>query len=223
VLLGNAAAQHPQAGRCWRWRSGSPSRPAPAWATWAKAANSVGAQLVGALPGSGRLSAGQMLAQPMKALLLLDVEPALDAADAAAHARRWQAGLVVALTPFKDAAADMPTCCCRSRRSPRPRAASSTPRAACRASTAWSSRWARRARPGRCCACWATCWACRASIRRPARRCAPRRWATVRLAARLDNRRPAGACRRGRGAWSAWPTCRSTPATRWCAGPPRCS
>ena len=25
ILLGNAAAQHPQAGRCWRWRSGSAS------------------------------------------------------------------------------------------------------------------------------------------------------------------------------------------------------
>jgi hypothetical protein len=39
----------------------------------------VGAQLVGALPGPGGLNAGQMLAQPMKALLLLGVEPVLDA------------------------------------------------------------------------------------------------------------------------------------------------
>ena len=36
------------------------------------------------------------------------------------------------------------TCCCRSRRSPRPPARSSTPKARCRASTAWCSRWARR-------------------------------------------------------------------------------
>ena len=31
------------------------------------------------------------------------------------------------------------------------------------ASMPWSSRWARRVPPGRCCACWATCWACRTS------------------------------------------------------------
>jgi NADH-quinone oxidoreductase subunit G len=53
------------------------------------------------------------------------------------------------------------TCCCPSRRSPRRPAPSSTPKAACRASTPWSSRWAKRVRPGRCCACWATCSACR--------------------------------------------------------------
>jgi NADH-quinone oxidoreductase subunit G len=43
----------------------------------------------------------------MKALLLLDVEPALDAADAAAaRAAMSGAGLVVALTSFEDAAVD---------------------------------------------------------------------------------------------------------------------
>ncbi|OYU77630.1 MAG: hypothetical protein CFE45_30685 [Burkholderiales bacterium PBB5] len=71
------------------------------------AANTVGAQLVGALPGAGGLNAGQMLSQPMKALLLLDVEPTLDAADAAAaKAALAGSGLVVALTSFKDAAVD---------------------------------------------------------------------------------------------------------------------
>ena len=67
----------------------------------------MGAQLVGAVPREGGLSAAQMLAQPMKALLLLDVEPALDAADAAAAQAALKAsGLVVALTAFKDAAVD---------------------------------------------------------------------------------------------------------------------
>ena len=45
---------------------------------------------------------------PMKALLLLGVEPVLDAADAAAaKAALAASGLVVALTPFADAAADV--------------------------------------------------------------------------------------------------------------------
>jgi NADH-quinone oxidoreductase subunit G len=48
-----------------------------------------------------------MLTQPMKALLLLDVEAALDAADAAAaKAALAGSGLVVVLTSFKDAAVD---------------------------------------------------------------------------------------------------------------------
>ena len=69
-----------------------------------EAANSVGAQLVGALPGAGGLHAGQMLSQGMPALLLLNVEPELDAADAAAaRAALQRSGLVVALTCFKDA------------------------------------------------------------------------------------------------------------------------
>jgi len=72
-----------------------------------EAANSVGAQLVKAQPQQGGLTAGQMLTQPMKALLLLNVEPALDAADsAAARVALRGSGLVVALTPFRDAVVD---------------------------------------------------------------------------------------------------------------------
>ena len=55
VLLGNAAAQHPQAGAAARaGATGSPSRPAPRVGYLGEAANSVGAQLVGALPRRGR-------------------------------------------------------------------------------------------------------------------------------------------------------------------------
>jgi NADH-quinone oxidoreductase subunit G len=72
-----------------------------------EAANTVGAQLVQAMPGVGGLNAGQMLGSPMKALLLLDVEPVLDAADAAAaRAALAGSGLVVALTSFQDARVD---------------------------------------------------------------------------------------------------------------------
>ena len=73
-----------------------------------EAGNGVGAQLVGALPGAGGLNAGQMLSQPMKALLLLNTEPVLDAADAAAARQALGgSGLVVGLTAFKNTMADV--------------------------------------------------------------------------------------------------------------------
>jgi NADH-quinone oxidoreductase subunit G len=49
-----------------------------------------------------------MLTQPMKALLLLNTEPVLDSADAAATCKALAAsGLVVAFSAFKDACADV--------------------------------------------------------------------------------------------------------------------
>lgn len=99
-----------------------------------------------------------MLAQPMKALLLLDVEPVLDAADAAAAQAALQgSGLVVALTAFKDAVTDhadvlLPL---HLTETSAPRM---MPKVASRSSRAWSSPWATPARPGRSCVCWATSW-----------------------------------------------------------------
>ncbi|MEK8052399.1 NADH-quinone oxidoreductase subunit NuoG [Ideonella sp. DXS22W] len=107
VLLGNAAAQHPQAGALLALAQWIGAHTGASVGYLSADANTVGAQLVKALPGAGGLNAGQMLSQPMKALLLLDVEPALDAADAAAaKAAMAGAGLVVAFTSFKDAAVD---------------------------------------------------------------------------------------------------------------------
>ena len=107
VLLGNAAAQHPQASQLLALANWIAAQCGASVGYLSEAANTVGAQLVGALPREGGLSAAQMLAQPMKALLLLDVEPALDAADAAAAKAALQgSGLVVALTAFKDAVVD---------------------------------------------------------------------------------------------------------------------
>ena len=60
------------------------------------------------MPGNGGLTAGQMLTQPMKALLMLNTEPVLDAANAAAARKALGAsGLVVALTPFRNVADDV--------------------------------------------------------------------------------------------------------------------
>jgi NADH-quinone oxidoreductase subunit G len=107
ILLGNAAAQHPQAGTLLALAQWIATHTGASVGYLVEAANTVGAQLVNALPGQGGLNAGQMLTQSMKALLLLDVEPALDAADAAAaRAAMNGAGLVVALTSFEDAMVD---------------------------------------------------------------------------------------------------------------------
>ena len=65
--------------------------------------NGVGAQLVSAVPRNGGLGAAQMLGAlaPLKACLLLNVEPTLDAADAPrAVAALKGAEMVVAMTPF---------------------------------------------------------------------------------------------------------------------------
>jgi NADH-quinone oxidoreductase subunit G len=105
VLLGNAAAQHPQAATLLALANWIAAQTGATVGYLGEAANSVGAQLVKALPGAGGLNAGQMLGQPMKALLLLDVEPPHDAADAAAaQAALAGSGLVVAFTSFQDAA-----------------------------------------------------------------------------------------------------------------------
>jgi NADH-quinone oxidoreductase subunit G len=67
------------------------------------AANTVGAQLVKARPGQGGRSAAQLLNdQPAKALVLLNTDPVLDGANAAAAAKAVAAAeMVVVLSPFK--------------------------------------------------------------------------------------------------------------------------
>jgi NADH-quinone oxidoreductase subunit G len=107
VLLGNAAAQHPQATTLLSLAHWIAAQCGASVGYLSEAANSVGAQWARVLPGPAGLNAGQMLSQPMKALLLLNVEPAHDSADpAAARAALQGSGLVVALTPFRDAAVD---------------------------------------------------------------------------------------------------------------------
>jgi NADH-quinone oxidoreductase subunit G len=103
LLLGQAAAQHPQAAQILAVAQWIAAQTGATVGYLGEGANAVGAQLVGALPGPGGLNAAQMLTQPMKALLLLNTEPLLDGADATAtQAALSQAGLVVAMTPFFD-------------------------------------------------------------------------------------------------------------------------
>ena len=108
LLLGNAAGQHPQAGTLLALAQWIAEQTGASCGYLGESGNGVGAQLVSAVPGEGGLNAGQMLSQPMKALLLLNCEPVLDSADAASARKALAAsGLVVALTSFKDAAADV--------------------------------------------------------------------------------------------------------------------
>jgi NADH-quinone oxidoreductase subunit G len=111
ILLGNAAAQHPQAGALLVLANWIGAQTGASVGFLTTAANTVGAQLVGAMPRHGGLNAALMLgaAGPaaLKACVLLNVEPALDAADSAAATAAMQAAeIVVALTPFKNAALD---------------------------------------------------------------------------------------------------------------------
>ncbi len=104
VLLGVAAEQHPQASTLLQLAHFIGQHTGARVGFLGAAANSVGAQLVGSMPQSGGLTAAQMLSQPMKALMLFNLEPALDSANgAAAQATLVGSGLVVAFTAFRDA------------------------------------------------------------------------------------------------------------------------
>ncbi|MFJ1301215.1 NADH-quinone oxidoreductase subunit NuoG [Pseudomonadota bacterium AL_CKDN230030165-1A_HGKHYDSX7] len=69
--------------------------------------NTVGGYLAGAVPGKSGKSAAQMLAEPLKAYIVLHAEPALDA-DNGPQALAALAGaqFAVALTPFRSSAQD---------------------------------------------------------------------------------------------------------------------
>ncbi|MGE5118258.1 MAG: NADH-quinone oxidoreductase subunit NuoG, partial [Betaproteobacteria bacterium] len=107
VLLGNAAAQHPRAGELLALAAWIAEQTGARVGCFGEAANSVGAQLVGALPAAGGLNAAQMLARPLKAYLVFDAEPLYDAADpVAAQAALRGASMVVAFTSFRNAAVE---------------------------------------------------------------------------------------------------------------------
>jgi NADH-quinone oxidoreductase subunit G len=108
VLLGNAAAQHPQAAELLSLASWIGAQTGASVGYLTEAANTVGAQLVNALPGNGGLNAGEMLGGSLRACLLLNVEPEFDVANPlAAKTALQSADMVVALTSFKDAALDV--------------------------------------------------------------------------------------------------------------------
>ncbi|MEJ7930953.1 NADH-quinone oxidoreductase subunit NuoG [Ramlibacter sp. AN1015] len=102
ILLGNAAAHHAKAGSLLALAQWIGEQTAAAVGFLTEAANTVGAQLVGALPGPGGLHAGQMLEGALKAAILLNTEPAHDAAHGErAVAALAKAEMVVTLSPFR--------------------------------------------------------------------------------------------------------------------------
>jgi NADH-quinone oxidoreductase subunit G len=105
VLLGNCAAQHPQASALLALANWIGEHTGASVGYLTEAANSVGAQLVGASPSQRGLDAGQMLGRapmPLKAVLLLNVDPVLDAADPAAAVTALRAAeFVVAMSPLQ--------------------------------------------------------------------------------------------------------------------------
>ncbi|HSV51503.1 MAG TPA: NADH-quinone oxidoreductase subunit NuoG [Burkholderiaceae bacterium] len=102
ILLGNAAAHHAKASSLLALANWIGAQTGATVGYLSEAANTVGAQLAGALPGQGGLNAGQMLGGALKAAILLNTEPAFDsAAGSAASAGIGKAQMVVTLSPFK--------------------------------------------------------------------------------------------------------------------------
>ena len=99
VLLGNAAAHHEKAASLLSLANWIAQQTGASVGYLSESANTVGAQLVNALPGQGGLNAGQMLGGSLKALVLLNTEPAHDSAAGAVGLA--PAGMVVTLSPFK--------------------------------------------------------------------------------------------------------------------------
>ncbi|RST55151.1 NADH-quinone oxidoreductase subunit NuoG [Variovorax sp. MHTC-1] len=102
ILLGNAAAHHVDAGALLALANWIGAQTGASVGYLTEAANTVGAQLVGALPAEGGLNAGEMLGGALKAVLLLNTEPVFDSATGAAAADALtHAQMVVTLSPFK--------------------------------------------------------------------------------------------------------------------------
>ncbi len=102
LLMGNAAAHHGNASTLLALANWIGEQTGASVGYLTEAANTVGAQWVGAQPQTGGKHAGQMLAGGLKAAVLLNTEPEFDSAAGAAAAKALgQAEMVVTLSPFK--------------------------------------------------------------------------------------------------------------------------
>ncbi len=102
ILLGNAAAHHANASSLLALAHWIAAQTSATVGYLTEAANTVGAQLAGALPRGQGLHAGQMLDGRLKAVILLNNEPEFDsAAGVRAKASLNAAQMVVTLSPFK--------------------------------------------------------------------------------------------------------------------------
>ena len=103
LLLGNAAAHHAKASSLLSLANWIAAQTGATMGYLGEAANTVGAQLVKAQPVQGGMNAAHMLqADALKALFLLNIEPAQDCAGGqAAMAHLGRTAMVVTLSPFK--------------------------------------------------------------------------------------------------------------------------
>ncbi|MDR7097133.1 NADH-quinone oxidoreductase subunit NuoG [Hydrogenophaga laconesensis] len=99
ILLGNAAAHHAKASSLLALANWIGQQTGATVGYLTEAANTVGAQLVKAMPGEGGLNAAQMLVGALKAAILLNTEPAEDTAVGAQGLA--SADMVVTLSPFR--------------------------------------------------------------------------------------------------------------------------
>jgi NADH-quinone oxidoreductase subunit G len=107
ILLGNFAAQHPQAAQLQLLAQELAGLLGAKFGFLGEAANSVGGYLAGCIPSGGGLNAGTMLEQPRKAYLLLNAEPDFDCHDPHAAVKAMEeAELVVAMTAFRSFGTD---------------------------------------------------------------------------------------------------------------------
>lgn len=103
VVLGNSAAQHPQASQLHAAAQWIAQNTDAKFGYLTEAANSVGGYIANATPGKGA-NAVQMFAQPRKAYVLLHAEPEFDCYDPqSARAALSKADMVVVMSPYKHA------------------------------------------------------------------------------------------------------------------------
>ncbi len=102
ILLGNAAAHHAKAGSLLALAQWIAENTGASFGYLTEAANTVGAQLVNAMPAAPGRTAGNMLTGALKAAILLNNEPVADsAAGNAAVTALGRCDMVVTMSPFK--------------------------------------------------------------------------------------------------------------------------
>jgi len=109
IFLGNLAQHHPAASQLHKLGLVLAEMLGARFGVLGEAANSVGGYIAGCAPSAGKtgFNAAQMLAHPLKAYLLLGVEPELDTNDPGQSvAAMKSAELVVALSPYQHGAVD---------------------------------------------------------------------------------------------------------------------
>jgi NADH-quinone oxidoreductase subunit G len=107
VLMGNMAVAAPQAATLAANAQGIANLAGGRFGFLTSGGNTVGGYLAGAVPGKGGKNAAAMLADPLKAYIVLHAEPLLDADNGPqAVAALRGAQFAVALTPYRSAAAD---------------------------------------------------------------------------------------------------------------------